>query len=71
MSFETGPLPLAAEEGHYSDAREAALSCMTQALAHLDSDAAIPPIIGAQLQLAIDTLRAATGGDQIIVELGL
>lgn len=70
MSIEVGPLPLAADEGHYSDVREAALSCMVQALSLLDSDATIPPIIGAQLQLAIDTLRLAVDGQQTVVELG-
>ena len=43
---------------------------MVQALALLDSDATIPPIIGAQLQLAIDTLRLAVDGQQTVVELG-
>ena len=69
MSIEIGPLPLAVEYGHYSDVREAALKCMSRALAYLDSDATIAPIIGAQLQLAIDTLRMTIDGDQTIVEL--
>lgn len=33
-----------------------ALSLMVNALQHLDSDPAIPAVIGARLQLAIDTL---------------
>lgn len=61
MSIEIGSLPLAANECHSVDAREAALACMLQAIAHLDSDATIPPIIGAHLQLAIDTLRMTIG----------
>jgi len=38
------------------DARSAALSLMSDALAHLDSDSNIPASIGAHLQSAIDAL---------------
>jgi truncated hemoglobin YjbI len=55
---------LAIDDGNYSEAREAALFCMSRALAYLDSDAKIPPIIGAHLQLAIDTLRMMIDGHQ-------
>lgn len=71
MSIEAGSLSLATDDGDAVDAREAALACMRQALAHLDSDATIPPIIGAQLQLAVDTLRMMIDGHQTIIELGL
>jgi hypothetical protein len=37
-------------------ARSAALACMTKALIHLDGDMSIPPLVAAQLQLAIDRL---------------
>lgn len=62
MSIEIGSLPLAANECHSVDARETALACMLQAIAHLDSDATIPPIIAAHLQLAIDTLQSTMDG---------
>lgn len=56
MSIETGPLPLAVHHNHFGHAKEAALACMLQALDHLDGDPTIPALIGAQLQLAMDTL---------------
>lgn len=46
------------------DARSAALQLMSEALAHLDSDAKIPALIGAHLQSAIDSLWASTTGGQ-------
>ena len=61
MNIEIGPLPFASEDGRHSDAGQAALASMTQAMTHLDSDLTIPPVIGAHLQLAIDSLRAAMG----------
>jgi hypothetical protein len=70
MSIKIGSLPLAADEDNPVDARVAALACMCQALAFLDSDDTIPPIIGAQLQLAVDTLRMTIDGHHTVVELG-
>jgi hypothetical protein len=46
-------------EGPAGDARAAALALMSEALDVLDSDRTIPPIIGAQLQMAVDTLSAS------------
>ena len=40
-------------------ARDLALDHMLAALAHLDSDPRISPLIGSQLQLAIDRLVAS------------
>lgn len=45
------------------DARSAALSLMSRALAHLDSDSQIPSIIGAHLQSAIDVLWISSPAD--------
>jgi hypothetical protein len=46
-----------------ADAQSGALKLMSAALGHLDRDSEIPPIVGAQLQMAIDALWAnfATG----------
>lgn len=49
-----GATAVAADEA--SDARAMALALMSKALGHLDSDAKIPSVIGAQLQSAIDAL---------------
>ncbi len=49
--------PTAGDQRHRKDARRIALDCMLTALEHLDRDAEIPPIVGSQLQLAIDRLR--------------
>lgn len=48
----------AAAEGvaEMQDARSMALFLMSEALARLDSDSNIPPVVGAQLQSAIDAL---------------
>lgn len=57
MNVGTGRLrPTSAEECVNTDARKIALNCMLSALGHLDSDAGISPVIGSQLQLAIDRL---------------
>lgn len=40
-----------------STARDAALAHMKKALASLDSDEAIPPMVAAHLQMAIDALE--------------
>lgn len=58
MTTKIGPLPMAAGINDYPGAKKAAVACMLQALAYLDSDSTIPPIVGAHLQLAIDTLTA-------------
>lgn len=52
-----------------ADARSAALQLMSNALGHLDSDASIPPIIGAQLQMAIDALWTSVCTDQPSTDL--
>ena len=58
MTLETGTRPCVACEEHcHANAQGRALTCMSRALEHLDSDARISPIIGAHLQLAIDRLR--------------
>ena len=51
------------------DARSIALNLMSKALGHLDSDAKIPPIIGAQLQTAIDALWTSLSTDQPSTDL--
>ena len=68
MSIEIGSLPLATNERHSVDARENALASMLQAIAHLDSDDTISPIIAAHLQLAIDTLRMTIDGHEALVD---
>lgn len=57
-----GANALAADEA--GDARGIALTLMCRALGHLDSDAKIPSIIGAQLQSAIDALWIAASSDR-------
>jgi hypothetical protein len=47
-----------------TDARAAALDLMNRALAHLDGDQAIPEIIGAHLQMAIDALARLEPGSR-------
>jgi hypothetical protein len=42
-----------------ADIRSLALACMVAALEHLDRDVNISPLIGSQLQLAIDRLSAS------------
>lgn len=61
--------PVVADEGATTDARGLALACMSRALEHLDSDPAISPIIGAHLQLAIDTLWASMPGGPRAIDL--
>lgn len=57
MNIGPGRLgPVSEEECVNADARRIALNCMLSALDHLDSDARISPVIGSQLQLAIDRL---------------
>jgi hypothetical protein len=56
QSFATG-------DNLVDDARTAALAHMSKALAHLDSDASIPSIIGAHLQGAIDALWKSSSKD--------
>ncbi|HYC94596.1 MAG TPA: hypothetical protein VEB39_02735 [Sphingomicrobium sp.] len=51
-------------EDEASDARAAALSLMSKALEHLDSDTNMPAIIGARLQSAIDALWIYTSSDR-------
>ena len=45
-----------------SDPQRLALDYMLAALEHLDSDAAVSPMVGAQLQLAIDRLVSSFPG---------
>lgn len=52
-----------------ADARSMALNLMSKALGHLDSDCNIPPVIGAQLQMAIDTLWTSVSTSQSSVNL--
>jgi hypothetical protein len=53
--------PISDEECATADARRLALDCMLAALEHLDSDAEISPVVGSQLQLAIDRLVSSMG----------
>ena len=62
MSIEAESLRFAAADDSIIDARGFALAHMTKALHHLDSDATIPPIIGAHLQMAVDALRTNIRG---------
>ena len=58
MNVEPARLrPTAGDKRQHDDARRIALDCMLKALEHLDRDANIPPIVGSQLQLAIDRLK--------------
>ena len=57
MSIDVKSLPGSAADDVSVDTRQLALACMEEALQHLDSDATIPPIIGAHLQMAVDALR--------------
>lgn len=59
-----GAKDAAAVAADEDDARAIALSLMSRALGHLDSDSKIPSIIGAQLQSAIDALWTSTSSDQ-------
>jgi hypothetical protein len=52
-----------------TDARSMALNLMSRALGHLDSDSNIPPIIGAQLQTAIDALWTSVATDRPSTDL--
>lgn len=56
MNVGTGRLRPTSTGECSADARRLALNCMLSALDHLDSDAGISPVIGSQLQLAIDRL---------------
>lgn len=51
--------PMPADERVAADTRMAALDFMLKALEYLDNDADISPLIGAQLQLAIDRLKSS------------
>ena len=62
MNIDVESLPFAAADDSAVDARGLALAYMTKALHHLDSDATIPPIIGAHLQMAVDALRTNIHG---------
>jgi len=64
MDVKTGrSRPISAEPRAAADARKTALDCMLSALEHLDGDASISPIIGSQLQLAIDRLISSMPDD--------
>lgn len=64
MNVKTGcSRPIPVEPRAAADARKIALDCMMSALEHLDSDASISPIIGSQLQLAIDRLVSSMPGE--------
>lgn len=61
MNVEPGCLePTVNDEGVSFDARRMALDCMMKALEFLDEDPRISPIVGSQLQLAIDRLSSTT-----------
>ena len=63
MNVESGGVrPISADEPEKADARGKALECMLKALEHLDSDGDISPVIGSQLQLAIDRLASSNSG---------
>jgi hypothetical protein len=51
------------------DARTMALTLMSRALGHLDSDSNIPLIIGAHLQSAIDALWISSSTDRSSLHL--
>lgn len=51
--------PISTEECITADPRKQALDCMLKALDYLDSDPDISPVVGAQLQLAIDRLTSS------------
>lgn len=63
MDVKSGRLRPISAEPKAADARKTALDCMLSALEHLDSDGSISPIIGSQLQLAIDRLISSMPGD--------
>jgi hypothetical protein len=59
MNIEPGRLePTVADENIGGDTRRLALDCMMMALEYLDEDPRISPIVGSQLQLAIDRLAS-------------
>lgn len=62
MTIDVESLPFAEADERPIDARGLALAHMTEALHHLDSDATIPPIIGAHLQMAVDALHTHIHG---------
>lgn len=60
MNVEPGRLELTvANERGSGDTRRLALDYMVKALEYLDEDPRISPIVGSQLQLAIDRLSSA------------
>jgi len=62
MKSKPGQLsPVPENSGLIAGARKLALDYMLAALDHLDSDDDISPLVGAQLQLAIDRLAAEAG----------
>ena len=66
MNLEPGCLRPFSAEVRKTDTRRIALDCMLRALEHLDSDGDISPLIGSQLQLAIDRLvSSCPGGSRI------
>jgi hypothetical protein len=54
--------PVPADERVAVGTQKLALDYMLKALELLDNDAAISPLIGAQLQLAIDRLKSSLAG---------
>lgn len=62
-----GAAAATAEES--GDARSMALTLMSRALGHLDSDTKIPSIIGAHLQSAIDALWISSSSDRSSIHL--
>lgn len=52
-----------------ADGRTMALDLMSRALAHLDGDGTIPPIVGARLQTAIDALWICGSTNQSSIHL--
>lgn len=60
MNLEPGRIePTMNDESVRDDARRMAFDCMVKALEYLDEDPRISPIVGSQLQLAIDRLSSA------------
>lgn len=69
MNVKPGRMwPNSAEQHVAADPRKIALGCMLSALDHLDSDEGISPVIGSQLQLAIDRLVSSmpSTGERLI-----
>ena len=68
MNVKPGRLrSIPGDERVAADTRTLALDYLLKALELLDNDANISPLIGTQLQLAIDRLKSSLSGDSRIV----